>query len=1002
MTRRSILLGLLGAAAICSLTYLNDSVLRQTYLVGNSLPISVFGTLVIFCLVNAAIFRLSRKLALSGAELATIVGLTLAACCVPSSGLLRTFIPNIIMPHHWQKTKPGWRENHLIDEVVDERMLADITREVGRGKLQAVDDQAAVLQNPDGVVKEDLVGSLLKVYPADTRVQARRIIGVDPTTGRVELGEAWAETPAVGSRYRILASNDDAVLGTYLQGRSRTGNRTFRTAARLKCVAVTDDTITFGPDAAGVDGTYTGALIVEDGADEQTQNRITAYDGQTRTARLAEPWAAPPEPRSVMSLSRPGAPPWRQDILTGVVQAATAATVTLGPMASDSTDAFCDLEIRITSGNAAGDAGRIVDYNGSTKVAAVAAPWAVVPQPGDQYEIVLDVPPLPLTGKGSPVAADQVELQDNASQREHAYTGMELEILDGPAAGQRRTVKSYSGRTRLAAVDRPWEPAPGAEFTYRIHQKTTVPWSAWRRALGFWLPLIVGIWIALIGLMLVLHPQWARHEHLPYPIAQFANSLLPDEGKPISPIFHNRMFWVAAAVIAAIHLNNYIVTWHPQAWIRIPTNIELGPLVNLVEHLKRAWWLKRGLIYFSVVAFGYFLSTEVSFSVGIGPIVFAFVWSVLGKYGIDLQGGGEAPVLPAFSFGAYVGFAAILFYTGRHYYLAVTRKALFIPCNEKLPASSVWGARTFGLGLLLFMTMLVLPPAWGGVGLDWQLALLFGLGTCLLFAVMARIIAETGFFFIQTNWGPAVILIGVLGIRNLGPETIFILLMVNLVLMIDPRESLMPFLANGLRLMELRRHKLGRSAGWCTAALLIGLLIAVPLTIQLHYRLGAPLADKWATKSSLMRTFSRTNNSISKLAGRDQLAESRQISGFQRFFNMGLPRSTTLVGFAVGLALVLLFSLGRLRFTKWPLHPVMFLICATYSAYMFAFSFLIGCLIKTVVMKFGGAKVYQDLRPLFYGMIAGELGIGMITIVFGFLYFLATGDSPRAFRIFPG
>ena len=51
MTVRAVLLGLAGAAAVCALTYMNDFILRQTFLVGNYMPISVYGGLLLFLLV---------------------------------------------------------------------------------------------------------------------------------------------------------------------------------------------------------------------------------------------------------------------------------------------------------------------------------------------------------------------------------------------------------------------------------------------------------------------------------------------------------------------------------------------------------------------------------------------------------------------------------------------------------------------------------------------------------------------------------------------------------------------------------------------------------------------------------------------------------------------------------------------------------------------------------------------------------------------------------------
>ena len=56
MTLRAVILGLAGAAVICGATYVNDHVIRQTYLVGSSMPTGIYGGLVLFILLlNPAI-----------------------------------------------------------------------------------------------------------------------------------------------------------------------------------------------------------------------------------------------------------------------------------------------------------------------------------------------------------------------------------------------------------------------------------------------------------------------------------------------------------------------------------------------------------------------------------------------------------------------------------------------------------------------------------------------------------------------------------------------------------------------------------------------------------------------------------------------------------------------------------------------------------------------------------------------------------------------------------
>jgi hypothetical protein len=58
-------------------------------------------------------------------------------------------------------------------------------------------------------------------------------------------------------------------------------------------------------------------------------------------------------------------------------------------------------------------------------------------------------------------------------------------------------------------------------------------------------------------------------------------------------------------------------------------------------------------------------------------------------------------------------------------------------------------------------------------------------------------------------------------------------------------------------------------------------------------------------------------------------------------------------------------------------------------------------LIKVAVMKYGGANIYQRLKPLMFGLIAGEMMGGMIPMVVSLVYYLATGDQPKSFWVMP-
>ena len=108
--------------------------------------------------------------------------------------------------------------------------------------------------------------------------------------------------------------------------------------------------------------------------------------------------------------------------------------------------------------------------------------------------------------------------------------------------------------------------------------------------------------------------------------------------------------------------------------------------------------------------------------------------------------------------------------------------------------------------------------------------------------------------------------------------------------------------------------------------------------------------------------------------------------------------------FVYGLLGVMGVSMLRFRFSKFPIHPVLFLVLGTYSGNTTWGSFLAGWFIKSLVVRFGGGGVYQRLKPLFIGLIAAELFMIGLSVLIDFLYFfLHDGTpSPVKFVIMPG
>jgi vacuolar-type H+-ATPase subunit I/STV1 len=55
-----------------------------------------------------------------------------------------------------------------------------------------------------------------------------------------------------------------------------------------------------------------------------------------------------------------------------------------------------------------------------------------------------------------------------------------------------------------------------------------------------------------------------------------------------------------------------------------------------------------------------------------------------------------------------------------------------------------------------------------------------------------------------------------------------------------------------------------------------------------------------------------------------------------------------------------------------------------------------------MVTRYGGVQAYQKLKPLMFGLIAGDVLAGLLVIIMGLIYNLYTGNLPRTYWVLPG
>jgi len=529
-----------------------------------------------------------------------------------------------------------------------------------------------------------------------------------------------------------------------------------------------------------------------------------------------------------------------------------------------------------------------------------------------------------------------------------------------------------------------------------------VPWHGWLPALSRWLPLFLALMFALIGLSLVVHRQWSTHEHLVYPVAEFIKLVTGngDAGgmdRAYPPIIRNRLFWGGLAPVLVVHIVNGIHQWFPR-FIRIPHEINARPLQELFPTLASAHGggsLFFSRIIFSFVAFAYFLPSDITLSLGLANLAGVLFSAALLTYGVSATytwvGPGE---LQGMLFGAYLALTILTIYSGRAYYLRLLRSTFRTRTEHALDRSAVWGLRAFllmsGLALVLMRRM----------GLGPMLSLLT-LGLFVVtFLPMSRICAETGLFFIQPSWQAVAVLLGLFGAGALGPRMLTIVMLMCLVISIDPRAAMMPFITNALKVAENAKVRLGALALLMTLTLGIGLVAGTVTVLWQQYDRGVGLADRWASRSVPTMGFNLVDSEIQNLKADGRFEQAVTASGFLEKLRLVKPRKRFVTFALCGAALFAGCAVLRLRFAWWKLHPILFLVWFTMPVQRYSSSWFIGWIIKSLVVRFGGGETYHKLKPVMVGLIAGDLLGGLIFMVVGSVYYLVTGYPPERFMTF--
>ncbi len=504
------------------------------------------------------------------------------------------------------------------------------------------------------------------------------------------------------------------------------------------------------------------------------------------------------------------------------------------------------------------------------------------------------------------------------------------------------------------------------DFYEGISPGESVPWMLWLQPLLIWGLFVLVFYFTTFCLSTILRKQWAERERFSFPLIQIPLQLAsePLPGTLLSPFFKNRLLWAGMALPVVLHLINGLHAHFPNV-PEIPLIYNIHRVFTEKPWHTLGWWpAMRLVIYFSVIGIASLLTLEVSFSLWFFYLFFKFQYIVMNASGLSIS-----PWISCSRqvMGGYLIFVPAVFWIGREHIVSIFRKTFgigasrgFSPSgaiddsNEPLPY------RVALLGFVLGFAMLTVFLVIAGVT-TW-VAVITLLSIFITSIVLSWMVVNGGLLLVQAPFFPSEYIDITLGSGALGQKSLAILSFQRTFLR-DWGEFMMPNFLHSFKAADEVRLARRRVILILGVAILGGILVSVYFSLTLIYNKGALFLQSWSFVVAPRNYFQRMSGLI------QFPVETKWDEVYSMIAGAGFT----------GLMLWM-----RQHFVWCSLHPIGYLLGATYPPFHLWASILIGWFIKYSCLKFGGAATYRKLRPVAFGLIFGEYVMVGVWMIVGF------------------
>ena len=484
-----------------------------------------------------------------------------------------------------------------------------------------------------------------------------------------------------------------------------------------------------------------------------------------------------------------------------------------------------------------------------------------------------------------------------------------------------------------------------------------IPYSHWILPLLAWFGLICCVVLVFACLATLLRRQWMDNEQLRFPLTILPLAMIRDEVEG-QPFFTNRLMWMGFALSAVVFGLNGLSVNFPD-FPKFTLDLSLGAMFT-----ERPWNSMSPItLYLSLagVGFAYFLPTDLLFS------MWFFFLLTRAQDVISVQLGGIPTSIVTHNATIWTGYQA----AGAYVVLVLTQIRIAWPYfrqvfqtafsknkplddrDELMSYRSAIIGMTLGFaGIVMWLTIAGMNP--------WLAAAQMGIYLFFVVIIMSRAVCEAGLLMTETSFLPQALIRLVYPLEHLGATNLSMMALVNVVFARDLRGVLLsPLMDNQKMAGELRVRQRSLLVPLGTA-FVVSFVVAAFFFLYFSYTKGH------------LTLYGYPN---SNAAGQYNLSRGL-IQG-----DALKPDATDYGGFAVGIVVTILLVWARGHFSWFPLHPLAYAIVPTWSGFVFWFPFFLAWIIKSLVLRFGGAELYRRLSPFMLGMILGEFSLAIFWAV---------------------